>query len=127
MFALTLSILTIISQQSYSGEYYFLKLTSNSSSFNRAIVIITILLYFVAHRSDPGFIPHDAIFFTEQEEPSHCSPSTTKYYPSSPDKTHLSQRKLDSIMGLKKPGSNTVSMYENFSPNATQDRATVCY
>lgn len=80
----------------------------------------------MAHRKDPGFIPHDAIFFTEQEEPSNFSPSTTKYdIPSHPDIDFSSHRKLDSIMGLKKPASNTVSMYENFSPGVTQDRATV--
>jgi len=28
---------------------------------------------------DPGYIPHDAVFFTEQEEPSHFSPSASKY------------------------------------------------
>jgi len=90
---------------------YFIDFSNHLSALAFwAITMITIILYFVAHRSDPGFIPHDAIFFTEQEEPSNFSPSTTK--------------KLDSIIGLKKPGSNTVSMYENFSPGVTQDRAT---
>jgi len=47
--------------------------------FDRIIGAVTLVLYFIAHLMDPGYIPHDAVFFTEQEEPSHFSPSTSKY------------------------------------------------
>lgn len=35
---------------------------------NRIVTATTIILYFVTQRKDPGYIPHDAVFFTDQNE-----------------------------------------------------------
>lgn len=60
------------------------------------IGLITLILYFVTHLRDPGFIPHDAIYLAERETPY-------------PDSIKTRQR-VDSILKLKSQHSSKPSL-----------------
>jgi len=34
----------------------------------RVDVVVTIAFYFVTHLKDPGYVPHDAVFYTENDD-----------------------------------------------------------
>jgi len=58
--------------------------------------LITLVLYFITHLRDPGFIPHDAIYLAERETPY---PDTIK-----------TRQRVDSIIKLKSQHSSKPSL-----------------
>jgi len=59
--------------------FWYTQIQSSTLTSLRLNVFITITLFFVVHRSDPGHVPVDAVFFTDQEEPP-LSASNHQYF-----------------------------------------------